>query len=186
MVTPQFRTNTEITVPEVRLVGENLAQVSEAAGQTVEPGVYPIAKVLLWADKMELDLVEITPTATPPVCRIVDYGKFLYEKKKRDHEIKKNAVQTVIKEIRFSPDTHDHDFNFKLRHAEEFLKDGAKVKVYVHFKGREIAFKDRGENLLRRFIDALAEIGVPEAPLKLEGKRMFVFIVPKKMATTKK
>jgi translation initiation factor IF-3 len=176
------RLNDEIKVAEIRLVGdeESFKKISEKAGEVVEAGVYEIRRAIRIAEKCELDLVEINAAAVPPVCRIVDYNKFLYEKKKREKEIKSNAVKTIIKEVRFSPDTHDHDFDFKLRHAEGFLKEGAKVKAYVMFKGREIAFKERGELLLLRFIQALEDFGTPEAMPKLEGKRMFVFIGPKK------
>ena len=174
------RLNDEIRTTEIRLVGDNLAVLSEKTGETIEAGVYSIRQALAIAEKAEMDLVEINENAVPPVCRIVDYNKFLYEKRKREKELKANAVKTVIKEVRFSPDTHDHDFDFKLRHAEGFLKEGAKVKAYVMFKGREIAFKERGELLLLKFIQALEDFGTPEAMPKLEGRRMFVFIGPKK------
>jgi translation initiation factor IF-3 len=174
------RLNDEIRVTEIRLVGDNLAILSEKMGEPIEAGLYPIRRALAIAEKVEMDLVEINENAVPPVCRIVDYNKFLYEKRKREKELKANAVKTIIKEVRFSPDTHDHDFDFKLRHAEGFLKEGAKVKAYVMFKGREIAFKERGELLLLKFIQALEDHGTPEAMPKLEGRRMFVFIGPKK------
>lgn len=155
-------------VNEVRLVGEN-----------VEQGVYPFAKAMHMADEMNLDLVEISPNAVPPVCRIVDYQKFLYQKKKKEKEIKANSKKIEVKEIRFGPQTDEHDFNFKLKHAEEFLKDGNKVKAYVFFRGRSIVFKEQGELLLARFADALAELGKAEALPKLEGKRMILMLAPK-------
>jgi len=135
---------------------------------------------------MDLDLVEISPKADPPVCKIIDYKKFLYIKKKKDKEIKAKAVKTVVKEIRFGPNTDDHDFNFKLKHAEKFLTDGAKVKAYVHFRGRSIVFKDRGELLLLRLLKELEDIGVAENLPKLEGRRMIVVIAPKKTSGKKK
>lgn len=128
---------------------------------------------------MGLDLIMITDKANPPVCRIGDYSKYVYEKKKREKEIKANTAKTVIKEIRFGPNTDDHDFQFKLKHAKEFLKEGAKVKAYVHFKGRAIVFKDRGELLLLTFAQELDEYGKVESLPKLEGKRMFLFLAPK-------
>ena len=129
---------------------------------------------------MELDLVEISPNAEPPVVKIIDYNKFLYEKKKREKEIKSKAVKTVVKEIRFGPNTDEHDFEFKLRHAQRFLEEGSKVKSYVHFRGRTIVFKDRGELLLLRFLKELEEFGAAEALPKMEGRRMTVIIQPKK------
>ncbi len=180
-----FRINTQIRVPEIRLVGDNLDNVSEIVGKTVEPGIYPTRRVLEWADKLELDLVEISPKANPPVCRIIDYKKFLYQKKKKDKELKAKTVKTVVKEIRFGPNTGDHDFEFKLNHAKGFLEDGAKVKAYVHFRGRTIVFKDRGELLLLRFLKELEEYGSPEALPKMEGRRMTVVIQPKKSQKNK-
>lgn len=177
---PQFRINYQIKVPEIRLVGDNLAELSEKVGKEITSDIYPTRQVLKWADIMELDLVEISAKAKPPVCRIIDYKKFLYDKKKKEKEIKARAVKTVIKEIRFGPNTDDHDFDFKLRHAKGFLEDGAKVKAYVHFKGRSIVFKDRGELLLLRFLKELDEYGAAEALPKLEGRRMTVMISPKK------
>lgn len=156
-------------VNEVRLVGEN-----------VEQGVYPFIKALRLADEMNLDLVEISPNAVPPVCRIVDYQKFLYQKKKKEKEIKANSKKMEIKEIRFGPQTDEHDFNFKLKHAQEFLKDGNKVKAYVFFRGRSIVFKEQGELLLARFANELEEVGKAEALPKLEGKRMIMMLSPKK------
>jgi translation initiation factor IF-3 len=152
----------------VRVVGEN-----------VVVDVYPIAEAIKMAKEQGLDLVEISPKADPPVCKIIDYSKFKYEQKKKQKEIKANAQKTVIKEIRFGPNTDDHDFNFKLKHAEGFLKEGSKVKAYVHFVGRTIVFKERGEILLLKFAQALEEFGKVEQLPKLEGKRMTVFIASK-------
>ncbi|PSK82404.1 translation initiation factor IF-3 [Prolixibacter denitrificans] len=132
------------------------------------------------ADAMELDLVEISPKAAPPVCRITDYQKFLYQQKKKQKELKAKATKIVVKEIRFGPNTDDHDYNFKLKHAEKFLQDGAKVKAFVFFKGRSILFKEKGEILLLRFAQDLEELGAVEQMPKLEGKRMTMFISPKK------
>jgi len=165
-----FRINNQIRVREVRLVGDNIEN----------PGVYSIQQALKLADELELDLVEISPKAEPPVCKITDYQKFLYQQKKKQKEIKAKAVKVVVKEIRFGPNTDDHDFNFKLRHAEKFLQEGAKVKAYVFFKGRSILFKEQGEILLLRFANELEEIGKLEMMPKLEGKRMTIFISPKK------
>ncbi|HNW51987.1 MAG TPA: translation initiation factor IF-3 [Prolixibacteraceae bacterium] len=165
-----FRTNHQIRVREVRLVGDNVP----------EPGVYPTQQALKLADELELDLVEISPKAEPPVCRIIDYQKFLYQQKKKQKEIKAKSVKVIVKEIRFGPQTDDHDFQFKLRHAEKFLQEGAKVKAYVFFKGRSILFKEQGEILLLRFANELEETGKLEQMPKLEGKRMTIFISPKK------
>ena len=129
---------------------------------------------------MELDLVEISPKADPPVCKIIDYSKFLYHQKKKQKEMKAKSVKVIVKEIRFGPQTDDHDFNFKLRHAEKFLKDGAKVKAFVFFKGRSILFKEQGEILLLKLATALEELGSVEQLPKLEGKRMTIYISPKK------
>lgn len=148
-------------------------------GENVEPGIYPIQQALEMAQAVNLDLVEIVPTAVPPVCRIVDYSKFKYEQKKKQKEIKAKTQKVVLKEIRFGPNTNEHDFDFKLKHAKEFLKDGAKVKAYVHFAGRSIVFKERGEGLLLRFAKALEEDAKVEQLPKLEGKRMFLFLAPK-------
>ena len=179
---PEFRTNRRIRVPEVRVVGNNLEEISAKYGQTVESGIYPTKQALAIAEAVEMDLVEISEKAKPPVVRIVDYSKFLYEKKKREKEIKSNAQKTVIKEIRFGPNTDDHDFQFKLRHARKFIEEGAKVKAFVQFRGRSIVFKERGELLLLRFIEALTDVGQPEALPKMEGRRMFVFVAPKKIS----
>lgn len=142
-------------------------------------GVYPIAKALAKAQELELDLVEISPKAAPPVCKIMDYKKFLYEQKKRDKALKAKATKVVVKEIRFGPQTDDHDYEFKKRHAEKFLKDGAKLKAYVFFKGRSIVYKDQGEILLLKLAQELEELGKVEQMPKLEGKRMTMFIAPK-------
>ena len=177
---PRFRVNEQIKIPEIRLVGDNLEQVSEAVGKTIESGIYPTRKVLEWASMMELDVVEISPKANPPVCRIIDFNKFLYERKKKEKEIKSKTQKTVVKEIRFGPNTDDHDFEFKLRHAKKFLEEGAKVKAYVHFRGRTIVFKDRGQLLLLRFLKELEEYGSAEELPKMEGRRMSVIVSPKK------
>jgi translation initiation factor IF-3 len=132
------------------------------------------------ADEMELDLVEISPNADPPVCKIIDYQKFLYQQKKKQKEMKANTAKIVVKEIRFGPNTDDHDYNFKLKHAINFLEEGAKVKAYVFFKGRSILFKDQGEKLLARFVDDLEEYGKVDQTPRLEGKRMIIILSPKK------
>ena len=151
----------------MRLVGEN-----------VEVGVYPTRKALEIANELELDLVEISPNATPPVCKVIDYKKFLYEQKKREKEIKAKATKVVIKEIRFGPQTDDHDYEFKKKHGEKFLKEGSKVKAYVFFKGRSIIYKDQGEILLLRLATDLEDYGKVEQMPKLEGKRMTMFLAP--------
>ncbi|MEN9415733.1 MAG: hypothetical protein RLZ62_2037 [Bacteroidota bacterium] len=183
---PEHNINNFIRATEVRLVGDNLDEVSAAVGETVESGVYATPKLLKWADEAGLDLVEITPNAVPPVVRIVDYNKFLYQKKKREKELKANQVKVDLKEIRFGPETGEHDFEFKLRHAKTFLNEGNKVKAYVQFRGRAIVFKERGELLLLRFMKELEEYGVAEQLPKLEGKRMMVIMTPKKSAAKKK
>ena len=170
-----------IRVPEVRLVGDNLEEIGEELGQKVESGVFDIRKLKGWGRELGLDLVEISPKANPPVVRLTDYKKFLYEKKRKEKEIRSKAVKTVIKEVRFGPNTDDHDFEFKVRHARGFLEDGAKVKAYVHFRGRSIVFKDRGELLLLRFMKELEDLGAAEAMPKMEGRRMNVIISPKKV-----
>lgn len=149
-------------------------------GEGIEPGVFPLAKALSVASQMGLDLVEISPKASPPVCKIIDYKKFLYDQKKRQKVIKANASKTVIKEIRFGPNTEEHDLNFKTKHALKFLEEGSKVKAFVFFRGRSIVFKEKGEILLLKFAQALEEHGVVEQMPKLEGKRMTMFIAPKK------
>ncbi|MFZ1800575.1 MAG: translation initiation factor IF-3 [Chitinophagaceae bacterium] len=165
---PEHRINDKIRVPMVRLVGEN-----------VEVGVYSVEEARKIARQQELDLVEISPNADPPVCKVIDYKKFLYEKKRKEKDMKANAKQSEVKEIRFTPSTDDHDFDFKAKHAEKFLKDGNKVKAYVQFKGRAIMFKERGELVLLKFAERLAEFGQPEALPKLEGKRMLLMLTPK-------
>ena len=160
--------NGDIKAEEVRLVGDN-----------VEVGVYAVQKALELAREQELDLVEISPNAVPPVCKIIDYRKFLYEQKKREKVIKAKATKVIIKEIRFGPQTDDHDFEFKKRNAEKFLKEGAKLKAFVFFKGRSIVYKDKGEILLLRLAQELEEFGKVEQMPQLEGKRMTMFIAPK-------
>jgi translation initiation factor IF-3 len=147
-------------------------------GENVEGGVYPTRKALEIANELELDLVEISPNATPPVCKVIDYKKFLYEQKKRDKELKAKATKVVIKEIRFGPQTDDHDYEFKKKHGEKFLKEGSKVKAYVFFKGRSIIYKDQGEILLLRLATDLEDYGKVEQMPKLEGKRMTMFLAP--------
>ena len=148
-------------------------------GENADNEIHDIKDALKLAQDQNLDLVEISPSADPPVCKIIDYSKFKYEQKKKQKEIKAKAQKTVIKEIRFGPNTDDHDFNFKLKHAEGFLKEGAKVKAYVHFVGRSIVFKERGEMLLLRFAQELEEFGKVEELPKLIGKRMTVMMAPK-------
>ena len=142
-------------------------------------GIYPLATAREKADELGLDLVEISPNAKPPVCKIIDYKKFLYEQKKREKALKAKATKVIIKEIRFGPNTDDHDYEFKKKHAEKFLKDGAKLKAYVFFKGRSIVYKDKGEILLLRLAQELEDYGKVEQMPKLEGKRMTMFIAPK-------
>jgi translation initiation factor IF-3 len=149
-------------------------------GEDIEQGVYATSEALKLAQEMELDLVEISPNANPPVCRIVDYKKFLYSQKKREKEMKAKQQKVVVKEIRFGPNTDDHDFEFKLKHAKKFLDEGSKVKAYVFFKGRTIVFKERGEILLLRFAQELEEYALVEQMPKLEGKRMIMMFNPKK------
>ena len=164
----EHRTNHMIRVPQVRLVGEN-----------VEVGVYDTQTAQKMAQDQGLDLVEISPQADPPVCKIIDYNKFLYEKKKKEKEMKAKSKVSEVKEIRFTPNTDDHDFDFKSKHAQNFLKDGNKVKAYVQFKGRAIMFKERGELLLLKFAERLVDFGTLESMPKLEGKRMFAIFAPK-------
>ena len=154
---------------EVRLVGDN-----------VEQGVFSYEEAMRIADQLELDLVEISPSAVPPVCRVVDYQKFLYQLKKREKEAKAKTSKVILKEIRFGPQTDDHDYNFKLKHAQEFLKEGCKVKAYVFFKGRSILFKEQGEVLLLRFANDLEDYAKVDQLPQLEGKRMIVMFSPKK------
>lgn len=148
-------------------------------GDNVEVGVYPLAEAMAKSEELGLDLVEISPKANPPVCKIIDYKKFLYEQKKREKIMKAKASKVVVKEIRFGPNTDDHDYEFKKKHAEKFLKDGAKLKAYVFFKGRSIVYKDQGEILLLRLASELEELGKVEQMPRLEGKRMTMFIAPK-------
>lgn len=172
----QYRINERIKVREVRLVGDN-----------VENGVFPITQALKIAEDLDLDLVEISPNAAPPVCKVTDYQKFIYQQKKRQKEQKAKSVKVIVKEIRFGPQTDDHDYNFKLKHAKGFLDEGAKVKAYVFFKGRSILFKEQGEVLLLRFANDLEDYGRVEQMPVLEGKRMIIMISPKKpqVPTTK-
>ena len=164
-----YAINDRIRAREVRLVGDN-----------VEQGIYSIQEALHIADEQGLDLIEISPNAAPPVCKILDYQKFLYQQKKHQKEQKAKASKVVVKEIRFGPQTDDHDFNFKLKHAMGFLQEGAKVKAYVFFRGRSILFKEQGEVLLLRFANDLEEYGKVEQMPVLEGKRMILMISPKK------
>jgi translation initiation factor IF-3 len=154
-------------------------------GENVEPGIYPIEQARQFAEEQELDLVEISPNAEPPVCRITDYQKFLYQQKKREKELKAKATKVVVKEIRFGPQTDDHDYNFKLKHAIEFLNDGSKIKAYVFFKGRSILFKEQGEVLLLRFANDLEEYAKVDQLPQLEGKRMIIQLSPKKKENKK-
>lgn len=164
----EHRINQFIRAPQVRLVGEN-----------VTVGVYPIQEALRLSQEQGLDLVEISPTVDPPVCKIIDYNKFLYDKKKKEKEMKAKSKASEVKEIRFTPNTDDHDFDFKAKHAIEFLKEGNKVKAYVQFKGRAIQFQDRGQLLLLKFAERLAEAGVLENMPKMEGRRMLAMFAPK-------
>ena len=157
-----------------------MEQISQAAGRAIEPDIYRTREALSWAEEMGLDLVEISPKANPPVCKIIDYQKFLYNRKKKQKELKAKTQKTVIKEIRFGTNTDDHDFEFKLRHAKKFLEEGSKVKAYVQFRGRSIVFKERGELLLLRFIKELEGLGAVENLPKMEGRRMNVMISPVK------
>lgn len=163
------RVNDRIFAKEVRVIADGL-----------EPAVYPIAKALEMAREMELDLVEISPNAVPPVCKLVDYKKFLYDQKKKQKEIKAKAQKVEVKEIRFGPNTDEHDFDFKVKHAIKFINEGSKVKAFVFFKGRAIVFKDRGEILLLKMAQALEDIAIVESMPKLEGKKMIMFLTPKK------
>lgn len=149
-------------------------------GEGVEQGVYSTSEALKIAEDMDLDLVEISPNAEPPVCKVIDYKKFLYEQKKKQKELKAKQSKVSIKEIRFGPNTDDHDFEFKLKHARSFLEEGSKVKAYVFFKGRTIIYKDRGEILLLKFAQEVEDLGVVEQMPQLQGKRMIMMITPKK------
>jgi len=168
VVEEPYRVNERILAQKVRVVGEN-----------IKVDVYPTSVAIKLAQEQGLDLVEISPNADPPVCKVVDYSKFKYEQKKKQKEIKAHAQKTVLKEIRFGPNTDEHDFNFKVKHAENFLKEGAKVKAYVHFAGRSIVYKERGEILLLKFATALEELGKVEQMPKLEGKRMYLLVAAK-------
>ncbi|MBO6213894.1 MULTISPECIES: translation initiation factor IF-3 [Algoriella] len=165
----QHKINDKIDAKEVRVVGEG-----------IEPGVYPISKALELAQEQNLDLVMISEKAIPPVCRVVEYKKFLYEQKKKEKELKAKQQKVVVKEIRFGPQTDDHDYDFKKRHARSFLEEGSKLKAYVFFKGRSIIFKDQGEILLLRLAQELEDVGKVEQLPKLEGKRMIMMMGPKK------
>ena len=178
---PLFRINDNIRVPEIRLVGDDLEKLSTIIGEPIETGVYDTRQAKKWAEKAELDLVEISPKANPPVCSILDYKKFLYKKKKRQKELKNKTVKTTLKEVRFGPNIDDHDFSFKLRHAQKFLEQGNKVKAYVHFKGRTIVFKDRGMLVLLKFIKELKDYGSADELPKMEGRRMLVMMTPRKL-----
>nr|WP_317175407.1 translation initiation factor IF-3 [Psychroserpens luteus] len=166
----QHKINSKIRAEKIRLVGDN-----------IEVGIYATKDALAIADEQGFDLVEISPKADPPVCKVMDYKKFLYEQKKRDKALKSKATKVTIKEIRFGPQTDDHDYEFKKKHAEKFLKDGAKLKAFVFFKGRSIIFKEQGQILLLRLAQDLEELGKVEQMPRLEGKRMTMFIAPKKV-----
>lgn len=163
-----YRINDKIRVAKVRVVGENITT-----------GVYTIQEAIDIAKAVNLDLVEISPNADPPVCKVIDYSKFKYEQKKKQKELKSKAHKVVVKEIRFSPNTEVHDYEFKLKHATEFLKEGSKVRAYVHFVGRSIVYKERGEILLLKFATALEELAKVEELPRLEGKRMYIILTPK-------
>jgi translation initiation factor IF-3 len=154
-------------------------------GEGIEPGIYPIRRALELAEEQGLDLVEISPNAEPPVCKIVDYKKFLFEQKKKQKELKAKATKVVVKEIRFGPNTDDHDFEFKLKHAQGFLEQGAKVRAFVFFRGRSIVYKDQGEILLLKFASGLEELAKVEMLPKMEGKKMFIILAPKKGSKSK-
>jgi len=170
----QYRVNEQIRVREVRIVGDD-----------IESTILPTRDAIHMAEQRGVDLVEISPNADPPVCRLIDYSKFIYQQKKRQKEMKAKQVKIEVKEIRFGPQTDDHDYNFKLKHAQGFLSDGDKVKAYVFFRGRSILFKEQGEVLLLRFAQDLEEYGKVESMPVLEGKRMIMFIAPKKIAPKK-
>lgn len=174
---------------ELRLVGDNTEDIRSAAtrlfGTPNDKDIYSGQEAIRIADALELDLVEISASAVPPVCKIIDYQKYLYQQKKREKEKKANSAKVVVKEIRFGPQTDDHDYNFKLKHAQEFLKEGNKVRAYVFFRGRSIQFKEQGEELLLRFANDLLEIGKVDQLPKLEGKRMFLYLSPKKQQSAK-
>ncbi len=163
----RYRVNKQIRAKEVRIVGDD-----------IESAIHPIEEALEIAGELGLDLVEISPKANPPVCRVVDYSKFKYMQKKKQKELKAKSHKTILKEIRFGPNTDDHDFSFKLKHAQNFLKAGNKVKTFVHFYGRTIVFKDRGRALLQRFVEELKDYGKVEQPIKMEGRRMILIMTP--------
>ena len=169
-ITPELKINREIRAKTVRLVGENIENQNQ---------VIPTSQALRMAEEQELDLVEISPTAEPPVCKILNYQKYLYQQKKKQKEIKAKTVRMVVKEIRFGPNTDEHDYNFKLKHAINFLEEGSKVKAFVFFKGRAIVYKEQGEILLLRFAQDLEDYGKVDQMPKLEGKRMIMFLSPK-------
>jgi translation initiation factor IF-3 len=166
---PQHKVNERIRAATVRVVGENLDT----------PGVYSLSEALKIADELDLDLVEISPNAEPPVCRVVDYQKFLYQQKKKQKEMKAKTTKIIVKEIRFGPNTDDHDYDFKMKHALKFIEEGAKVKAFVFFKGRTILFKEKGEILLLKLAQDLEDVAKVEQLPKLEGKRMTMFLTPK-------
>jgi translation initiation factor IF-3 len=171
----QYRINEKIKELEIRLTGNN-----------VEPGVYSLKQALEIAKEQGLDVVEISPNAEPPVCKILDFQKFIYQQKKRQKELKAKSVKIVVKEIRFGPQTDSHDYNFKLKHARKFLEDGAKVKAYVFFRGRSILFKEQGEVMLLRFVSDLEDCGKLDQMPTLEGKRMIIMLSPKKSGGVQK
>ena len=171
--------DTAIVAQELSALGIDLLYSAVVGDNVEQPQVMPIRDALRLADEMELDLIEISPKADPPVCRIADYQKFLYQQKKKAKELKANQVKVTVKEIRFGPQTDDHDYNFKLKHAMNFLKEGSKVKAYVFFRGRSIVFKEQGEILLLRFATDLEEVAKVEMMPKLDGKKMNMMLAPK-------
>ncbi|HUN17361.1 MAG TPA: translation initiation factor IF-3 [Saprospiraceae bacterium] len=176
----QYTLNENIRSATVRLVGEDLDEISKVAGKNIEAGIYTTSEAIKWAYELAMDLVVITDKSNPPVCKIIDLNKFLYLKKKKEKEIKAKSAKVVLKEIRFGPNTDDHDFDFKLKHAIKFLEEGAKVKAYVQFRGRAIVYKERGELVLLKFLKELEPYGSAEELPKLEGKRMNLIISPRK------
>lgn len=166
-IAAKYNLNHQIRAQQVRLVGEN-----------IQIGVYSLSEALRIADELELDLVEISPNADPPVCKVVDFNKFIYEQKKKHKEIKAKTSKVVVKEVRFGPNTDEHDYQFKLKHAQKFLQEGAKVKAFVFFKGRSILYKEQGEEILKRFTDDLEEFAKLDQEPRLEGKRMIIFLSP--------
>ncbi len=173
--------NEKIRFPKLRLVGDNLDEISKVAGYKVEPGIYNTRQITDWAYAIDQDVIVISPKADPPVAKIMGLNKYLYTQKKKQQAMKANAVKTVTKEIRFGPNTDDHDFQFKLNHARKFLEEGAKVKAFVHFKGRTIIFKERGELLLLKFAKELEDLGTIESMPEMKGnRRMTLLVTPKK------